>query len=1489
MKRIQRIACTLLAVVMCLTMLPVSAGAASTLTITSPSDGGYIPKSNPGCVKWTEVTGAGDYRINIINSETGARLTPTQNLSLRTSTSYSLSSIASEISGYPKIKIWVGAYASLSSTTLIAQDFVYATFSNPENSSNNPGHNDLEDDGQADMEDELTAPDDITVTALDSSRIELEWSKVSGATGYKIYRSSKSTKSSFTNVIATIKSGSTLSFIDTNLSANTKYYYRITATKGSSESELSGYDYDTTDPLGPAAPKSVVVEAQGPNSIKISWGKVAGAIGYKVYRSASSSKSGFTNAIATINSDSTTSYIDKGLSANTKYYYRVTAFDRNYESELSSYDYDYTDEEVKAVSAPSSVNTAIHGVGHIEVTWSKVSDATGYKVYRSTSTDESSAVCVKELSDNSTLSYTDSGLSAGTQYWYWVKAVKNSEESNFSNKDGAVTAKAAKLATPNISPTFSKTVLSGSGNYVTTYFGKASTDVANDAALTINWVDTEGAYKFAVKVLDGEPDTTGFNDVGVTIYNETASCSYTDNVYTLTKETISAAAGKWIKVYLGCDYWNCHYYFKVTPVAGGNNDVGTVSGDKVFEELSDVQEMISYQHSSDWSKVGIINYVEQKFSKNNSGYYYASYWGSTGGKSLCTRAASAMALSYLGKTAYPKYIAPVKEEGNSIIYDESVGIDTPYTDFAAKYSCEVSLFATPNLQDFETLYNRYANDTVGKYSPIVIHSLYSGNGMHSFTIIGKSKDGYYWTIDSGMNEVGIGKLKLAEKAGKLCIAEYWYYATGDKKFKQDNKYSTEYPLKSPGIWQYINPNASGDNPGNLKLSTSAVNLLWNKDNEASVKITGTEAYTTTIAYDGLTEAQKTTYNNWDWLKCTASGNTIWVRTKYPNYANTARKATVTVKTDNNSISFTVTQNKCGEDAPNLRSVKTIKENLGSSVTLTNGYDIGTLKNETLPLTIETTNVRRITVQTKKYGSTTTLRTTPGTITNEDGTNGVTVQLVDGAGTKLADGKYQLDIWYSNSATENDKWSQCGKFTVYFSIGDQSQSNGNMPGIPTDLASAKAMVIFSEDKSAKDVEIGKIRHIAQNRGDPHYCTAYWKNSDYDLTSNSGAQCTRAVYSMALSYLGLDYTPVAMSSLAGKKILPDPYNDASNVYKDDITDKIVGLTASSGSLDKLFENYKRDSSYSPVYFYFDKVAGNNHAILIFGQKDSDTYYALDPSHSGNNAETVIHVIEVKVDLNKKIITACDFSDYVNAKILGCAQWKYGEDSNRTYTITYDYGYSIPNAKIYKNGVAFDYAEKEYGKDYAIKSPMYTKPGYIFKGWAEHPDHLTVKYAPGATYTRNSDLYLYAVWEKAEDAVCTITYNANGGSGAPAAQIAQQGKTIRLSRTVPKLSGYKFDGWSLNQNGSGVKCNAGAYLSVATGTTSISLYATWKEVEQTAVRKGDVDLDGDVDTKDYLKVRLYVKKKTTLSSEALIAADVNNDGRISVADVNLIRKMR
>ena len=71
-------------------------------------------------------------------------------------------------------------------------------------------------------------------------------------------------------------------------------------------------------------------------------------------------------------------------------------------------------------------------------------------------------------------------------------------------------------------------------------------------------------------------------------------------------------------------------------------------------------------------------------------------------------------------------------------------------------------------------------------------------------------------------------------------------------------------------------------------------------------------------------------------------------------------------------------------------------------------------------------------------------------------------------------------------------------------------------------------------------------------------------------------------------------------------------------------------------------------------------------------------------------------------------------------------------------------------------------------------------------------------------------------------TVTYNANGGTGAPKAQTKIDGISLKLSTTVPTRTGYTFKGWSTTSTGSATYVAGATY----TANKSVTLYAVWQD---------------------------------------------------------------
>lgn len=132
------------------------------------------------------------------------------------------------------------------------------------------------------------------------------------------------------------------------------------------------------------------------------------------------------------------------------------------------------------------------------------------------------------------------------------------------------------------------------------------------------------------------------------------------------------------------------------------------------------------------------------------------------------------------------------------------------------------------------------------------------------------------------------------------------------------------------------------------------------------------------------------------------------------------------------------------------------------------------------------------------------------------------------------------------------------------------------------------------------------------------------------------------------------------------------------------------------------------------------------------------------------------------------------------------------------------------------------KWYGETLTLSSTKPTRTGYTFKGWNTNSSGTGTNYSSGGSYTGNAALTLYAKWQIN---TYSVTYNANGGSGAPGSQTKTYGTNLTLSSTKPTMVGYTFKGWATSlanaQAGTVNYESGGTY----TGNAALTLYAVWE----------------------------------------------------------------
>lgn len=188
------------------------------------------------------------------------------------------------------------------------------------------------------------------------------------------------------------------------------------------------------------------------------------------------------------------------------------------------------------------------------------------------------------------------------------------------------------------------------------------------------------------------------------------------------------------------------------------------------------------------------------------------------------------------------------------------------------------------------------------------------------------------------------------------------------------------------------------------------------------------------------------------------------------------------------------------------------------------------------------------------------------------------------------------------------------------------------------------------------------------------------------------------------------------------------------------------------------------------------------------DGSTLWALDSDHYLYNSSgdwgrltpntgaaftfTKTHDNNGDVTFNAGIVGACEG--------YGSDQSVYEWPTGRAITIHEDKTLRVTyNAN---NGTGAPSATYFYGttESITLSSTKPTRTGYTFDSWNTKADGTGTKYAAGASIgTLDDDLTLYAQWNII---TYTVSYNANGGTGAPSSQTKTYGKTLTLSSTKP-----------------------------------------------------------------------------------------------------------
>src|SRR5437870_185370 len=338
------------------------------------------------------------------------------------------------------------------------------------------------------------APRNLQATPGDG-QVTLNWQPPSNDGGspillYTIYRGNSSGGESFLITVPLVTT-----YTDATVTNGVTYYYKVSATNAIGEGPKSNEASAT--PSAPATPPGApqgLSATPGDTTVSLTWSPPSSNGGspitnYKIYRRTAG---GGETLIATIGNQ--LSYSDGGLTNGVTYYYKVSAVNNEGEGPKSNEASATPIAPTTAPGAPRDLG-AVAGDATVALAWSSRSSDGGspithYKIYRgTTSGGETLPATIGNV-----LTYSDTSVTNGVTYYYYVTAVNVNGESGSSNEVSAtpVAGPSAPGAPRNLVAT------SGNGTMTLTWSRPSSDGRSPITGYTVYRGTNSGNRSFAV-------------------------------------------------------------------------------------------------------------------------------------------------------------------------------------------------------------------------------------------------------------------------------------------------------------------------------------------------------------------------------------------------------------------------------------------------------------------------------------------------------------------------------------------------------------------------------------------------------------------------------------------------------------------------------------------------------------------------------------------------------------------------------------------------------------------------------------------------------------------------------------------------------------------------------------------------------------------------------------------------------------------------------
>ena len=327
------------------------------------------------------------------------------------------------------------------------------------------------------------------------TEVSLSWDEDPAATSYDLYRYQDSNcafvPDNYTACDnASYRTSSVASAVDTGLSSNSIYYYRVRSVSAEQTGELSSQLEVLTLPSAPSSLAATVTNGR----VTLSWQEQSGIDQYQLYRYSNEDCDSVATSIVACDDDESwailggdTSQQDNGLDGGETYYYQIASVNASGSSSLSS--------QLTFTAPPASIDgfgivSSTDAIGGISLVWNDSAGASYYEIYRDSTSGcegipDDLELCPDAVQFTTEESeYVDSSAQEGFSYYYSVRAMNDSGASVLT------TQRSASMPLELFAPVLSSIS-------------------AQDFAIDLEWSAVDKAFSYQV-FISTEPNCSSF-------------------------------------------------------------------------------------------------------------------------------------------------------------------------------------------------------------------------------------------------------------------------------------------------------------------------------------------------------------------------------------------------------------------------------------------------------------------------------------------------------------------------------------------------------------------------------------------------------------------------------------------------------------------------------------------------------------------------------------------------------------------------------------------------------------------------------------------------------------------------------------------------------------------------------------------------------------------------------------------------------------------